>query len=103
MSFHAAGGNVGDTCRIPLPRWVHDVGETNPDIYFTDSSGHRNMECLSLGCDQEPLFHGRTPLDLYHDFIEAFAEGFQDLFGESTSVLCRSHQLCSAWAGPSVL
>jgi hypothetical protein len=21
MSFHAAGGNVGDTCKIPLPRW----------------------------------------------------------------------------------
>jgi beta-amylase len=20
MSFHAAGGNVGDTCKIPLPR-----------------------------------------------------------------------------------
>lgn len=22
MSFHAAGGNVGDTCKIPLPHWV---------------------------------------------------------------------------------
>jgi len=22
MSFHAAGGNVGDTCNISLPRWV---------------------------------------------------------------------------------
>lgn len=22
MSFHAAGGNVGDTCKITLPRWV---------------------------------------------------------------------------------
>lgn len=82
MSFHAAGGNVGDTCRISLPRWVHRVGETNPDIYYTDSSGHRNRECISLGCDQEPLFDGRTPLDIYRDFIEAFAEGFQDLFGE---------------------
>jgi hypothetical protein len=25
MSFHAAGGNVGDTCKIPLPRWVLEV------------------------------------------------------------------------------
>lgn len=27
MSFHAAGGNVGDTCKIPLPKWVHEIGE----------------------------------------------------------------------------
>ena len=25
MSFHAAGGNVGDTCNIPLPHWVVEV------------------------------------------------------------------------------
>ncbi|KAK9828277.1 hypothetical protein WJX74_006952 [Apatococcus lobatus] len=81
MSFHAAGGNVGDTCRISLPRWVHRVGEANPDIYYTDIAGHRNRECISLGCDQEALFDGRTPLDIYRDFIEAFADGFQDLFG----------------------
>ena len=36
MSFHAAGGNVGDTCHITLPQWVLDVGEQNPDIFYTD-------------------------------------------------------------------
>lgn len=25
MSFHAAGGNVGDTCKIALPKWVLEV------------------------------------------------------------------------------
>jgi len=41
MSFHAAGGNVGDTCKIPLPKWVVDIGERNPDIFYTDKQMHR--------------------------------------------------------------
>lgn len=41
MSFHAAGGNVGDTCKIPLPKWVLDIGERNPDIFYTDKQMHR--------------------------------------------------------------
>lgn len=81
MSFHAAGGNVGDTCKILLPKWVLDVGEEDPDIYFTDKSGHRNKECLSLGCAEEPLFYGRSPVEMYHDFVAAFADKFQHLFG----------------------
>lgn len=46
-------------------------------------AGTRNKECLSLGCDSEPLFSGRTPLDLYKGFIEAFADNFDYLFGEA--------------------
>ena len=57
------------------------MGEANPDIYYTDRAGVRNRECLSLGCDREPLFAGRSPLDLYKGFVEAFADTFQDLFG----------------------
>ncbi|PNW83114.1 hypothetical protein CHLRE_06g307150v5 [Chlamydomonas reinhardtii] len=81
MSFHAAGGNVGDTCKIPLPKWVLEIGERNPDIFYTDKAGHRNRECLSLGCDEVPLFWGRTPVLMYRDFINAFADKFQHLFG----------------------
>ena len=81
MSFHAAGGNVGDTCKIPLPSWVLAVGERNPDVFFTDKAGVRNRECLSLGCDMQPLFHGRSPLAMYRDFIEAFADEFAYMFG----------------------
>lgn len=94
MSFHAAGGNVGDTCRIPLPKWVLDVGETNPDIFYTDKAGHRNRECLSLGCDDEPLFWGRTPVDMYADFVEAFVEKFQPLFGEAREGPGRGAVVC---------
>eukprot|EP00798_Chlamydomonas_sp_ICE-L_P013265 gene13265-19105_t len=81
MSFHAAGGNVGDTCKMPLPNWVLEVGEQNPEIFYTDKSGHRNKECLSLGCDQEALFSGRTPVQMYVDFVDAFADKFEHLFG----------------------
>jgi beta-amylase len=82
MSFHAAGGNVGDTCKIPLPKWVVDIGERNPDIFYTDKQMHRNKECLSLGCDGVPLFWGRTPVDMYGDFVDAFADAFDYLFGK---------------------
>ena len=57
------------------------MGDANPDIYYTDRAGVRNRECLSLGCDREPLFGGRSPVDLYRGFIEAFADNFEYLFG----------------------
>lgn len=82
MSFHAAGGNVGDTCHITLPQWVLDVGDANPDIFYTDKEGFRNRECLSLGCDEEALFAGRTPIDIYRDFMAAFADTFRPMLGE---------------------
>jgi len=82
MSFHAAGGNVGDTCQISLPQWVMDIGEDDPDIWYTDMGGMRNRECLSLGCDELSIFHGRTPVQMYHDFISAFSDNFHSLFGD---------------------
>ncbi len=57
------------------------IGEENPDIFFTDKAGYRNRECLSLGCDDEPLLAGRTPVEVYSDFIEAFSDSFDRMFG----------------------
>ena len=69
-------------------RWVQAVGEANPDIYYTDRAGVRNRECLSLGCDRVPLFEGgKTPLDVYKGFVEAFADTFQDMFGAHARLL----------------
>ena len=82
MSFHAAGGNVGDTCKIPLPRWVLEIGDQNKEIFYTDKSGYRNREWLSLGCDEVPIFWGRSPVQVYTNFIDAFCDRFQHLFGE---------------------
>jgi beta-amylase len=64
MSFHSAGFNVGDTCKIELPAWVLQIGQENPDIFYTDSSGVRNRECLSTGCLEEPVLAGRSPLEV---------------------------------------
>ncbi|PNX81319.1 beta-amylase-like protein, partial [Trifolium pratense] len=64
MSFHQCGGNVGDSVFIPLPKWVLEVGESNPDIFYTNRSGLRNKECISLGVDNKPFFNGRTPVQV---------------------------------------
>ncbi|KAL2524618.1 Beta-amylase 5 [Abeliophyllum distichum] len=60
MSFHQCGGNVGDAVYIPIPDWVLAVGEQDPDIFYTNRSGTRDKEYLSLGVDNLPLFGGRT-------------------------------------------
>ncbi|KAE8661852.1 Beta-amylase 3 [Hibiscus syriacus] len=53
MSFHQCGGNVGDSCSIPLPPWVLQEISKNSDLVYTDKSGRRNPEYISLGCDSE--------------------------------------------------
>lgn len=83
MSFHAAGGNVGDTCTIPLPAWVYDAAELDPDIFYTDAGGYRNPEYISLGCDDVPCLFGRSPVQAYTDFITAFVDEFFDLMGHN--------------------
>lgn len=86
LSFHACGGNVGDTAHIPLPPWVLRCGENDPDIYFTDrprggSQGQRNREYLSFWADDAlGVLSGRSPMQCYEDFMTSFRENFvQDL------------------------
>lgn len=64
MSFHQCGGNVGDDAYIPLPQWVRDVGKENPDIFFTNCKGKRNLECLTWGVDDERVLRGRTAVEV---------------------------------------
>lgn len=64
MSFHQCGGNVGDEVTIPIPQWVLGIGDTNPDIFYTNRKDNRNIECLTLGVDHQPLFHGRTAVEV---------------------------------------
>ncbi|KAL1059759.1 hypothetical protein V6Z11_1Z009900 [Gossypium hirsutum] len=82
MSFHQCGGNVGDEVTIPIPQWVLDIGEANPDIFYTDREGDRNKEYLTLGVDHLPLFHGRTAVQVYGDYMKSFKETMADLIGE---------------------
>nr|XP_048334059.1 beta-amylase 2, chloroplastic isoform X2 [Ziziphus jujuba var. spinosa] len=71
MSFHECGGNIGDDVHIPLPGWVTEIGQSNPDIYFTDREGRRNSECLSWGIDQ-----------VYFDYMRSFRVEFDEFFEE---------------------
>ncbi|XP_042505048.1 beta-amylase 3, chloroplastic-like [Macadamia integrifolia] len=81
MSFHQCGGNVGDSCSIPLPPWVLEEVSKNPDLVYTDRSGRRNPEYISLGCDSLPLLKGRTPIQAYSDFMRSFRDMFKDYLG----------------------
>eukprot|EP00245_Coleochaete_scutata_P005584 TRINITY_DN19248_c0_g1_i1.p1 TRINITY_DN19248_c0_g1~~TRINITY_DN19248_c0_g1_i1.p1 ORF type:complete len:656 (+),score=81.79 TRINITY_DN19248_c0_g1_i1:376-2343(+) len=81
MSFHACGGNVNDTYSIPLPPWVLEIGQRDMSIFYTDKGGYRNTECLSLWCDQEPVLAGRSPIQVYTDFMESFKEALGEDLG----------------------
>ncbi|XXG90691.1 hypothetical protein AAC387_Pa12g2396 [Persea americana] len=83
MSFHQCGGNVGDSCTIPLPRWVVEEMERDGDLAYTDQWGRRNYEYVSLGCDTLPLLKGRTPIQCYSDYMRAFRDNFKHLLGET--------------------
>ncbi|KAI4327213.1 hypothetical protein L6164_019701 [Bauhinia variegata] len=81
MSFHQCGGNVGDSCSIPLPPWVLEEISKNPDLVYTDRSGRRNPEYISLGCDSLPVLRGRTPIQVYSDYMRSFRDRFRDYLG----------------------
>ncbi|XP_074317633.1 beta-amylase 3, chloroplastic-like [Silene latifolia] len=83
MSFHQCGGNVGDSCSIPLPPWVLEEIIKNPDLVYTDKSGRRNSEYISLGCDALPLLRGRTPIQVYSDFMRSFRDRFREHMGRT--------------------
>eukprot|EP00253_Pinus_taeda_P016413 PITA_16413 len=82
MAFHQCGGNVGDTRNIPLPGWVLEEVERNPDLVYTDKAGRRNKEYISLGCDTLPLLKGRTPIQVYADYMRSFRDAFRDMLGK---------------------
>ncbi|OAY64590.1 Beta-amylase 1, chloroplastic [Ananas comosus] len=83
MSFHQCGGNVGDSVTIPLPRWVVEEMEKDPDLCYTDQWGRRNYEYVSLGCDTLPVLKGRSPVQCYADFMRAFRDRFADFLGST--------------------
>jgi len=83
MSFHKCGGNVGDECDIPLPPFVTEVGQENDDIYYKDYNGKPDVEYINLGADHEAIFGGRTPLDMYKDFMTAFQSALKDEIGDT--------------------
>eukprot|EP00928_Gymnodinium_smaydae_P098960 TRINITY_DN9321_c0_g1_i1.p1 TRINITY_DN9321_c0_g1~~TRINITY_DN9321_c0_g1_i1.p1 ORF type:complete len:451 (+),score=90.83 TRINITY_DN9321_c0_g1_i1:49-1353(+) len=77
-SFHQCGGNVGDTCNIPVPSFVSNA----PGIWYKDQNGNEDKEYISLFADNVSVA-GRTPLDMYNDWFSAFASAFADDLGKT--------------------
>eukprot|EP00898_Chlorokybus_atmophyticus_P005643 jgi/Chlat1/607/Chrsp103S00957 len=105
MSFHAGGGNVGDgSTDIPLPPWVLAAGEELGDeVFYTDKKGGRDHECLSLGCDHEPVLAGRTPIEVYVDFVKEFKAQCEakDLWGSVVKEICMGTGPCGELRFPA--
>mmetsp|Transcript_160610 Transcript_160610/g.510916 ORF Transcript_160610/g.510916 Transcript_160610/m.510916 type:complete len:554 (+) Transcript_160610:99-1760(+) len=82
-SFHQCGGNVGDSCNILLPDFVLKAD----DIWYRDSYGNDDREYISLFADEVPV-GGRTPVQMYQDWMAAFASEFShDLGGLISEVM----------------
>ena len=54
MSFHACGANVGDVLEIPLPEWVLEAGDMDPDLFFTDQYGTAIQSVYRFGQTTRP-------------------------------------------------
>lgn len=69
--------------KILLPKWVSQIGEANPNIYFAGRSGQNYKDCLSLGVDDLPVLNGKTPAQVYQEFCENFKSTFSAFMGST--------------------
>lgn len=73
MSFHQCGGNVGDTCDIPIPSWIWNhyssAGLSPSDLKYKSEYGNESVETVSLWSDSYVLSE-------YQEFMEAFETHF---------------------------
>ncbi|KAG0493967.1 hypothetical protein HPP92_004961 [Vanilla planifolia] len=81
MAFHQCGSRPGDPCWIPLPRWVLEEMDAEPNLAYTDRIGQRSKEYISLSCDNLPVLNGRSPIQAYSDFMRSFRDNFKDFLG----------------------
>ncbi|GLT59650.1 hypothetical protein SLA2020_324580 [Shorea laevis] len=69
--------------KIPLPNWMTQIGESQPDMFFTDRSGQRYKDCLSLAVDDLAILNGKTPIQVYQEFCESFKSTFSSFLGST--------------------
>lgn len=72
--------------KIPLPKWVMEIGKSQSSIFFTDRSGKQYQECLSLAVDDLTVLNGKTPIQVYQDFCENFKSTFSTFIGSTITV-----------------
>nr|DAD23227.1 TPA_asm: hypothetical protein HUJ06_024690 [Nelumbo nucifera] len=100
MSFHQCGGNVGDLVNISLPQWVLHIGESDPDIFYTNQSGTRNKEYLTIGVYSDYMKSFRKNMS---DFLEAGL--FTDIevgLGPSGELRYPSYPQNQGWVFPGI-
>jgi beta-amylase len=75
LSFHQCGGNVGDECYFPIPKWIWSkyvgkpgVTDSN-SIKYTSEYGHTTEEVVSVWAT-------RYVIDDYERFIKEFQKHF---------------------------
>ncbi|KAK4601222.1 hypothetical protein RGQ29_010691 [Quercus rubra] len=81
MAFHQCATGPDDPHWIPLPLWVLQAIDKDPDLAYSDRFGRRNMEYISLGCDILPVLRGRSPIQAYTDFMRNFRDTFRPFLG----------------------
>lgn len=60
--------------------------QKDPDLAFSDRFGRRNTEYISLGCDILPVLRGRSPIQVYADFMRDFRDTFRPFLGTIITV-----------------
>lgn len=76
MSFHQCGGNVGDTCNIPIPGWIwNHYSVPSSDLRYKSEQGNESWETVSLWADS-------LVLGEYQEFMEAFESHFSYMAGD---------------------
>ncbi|KAH7550088.1 hypothetical protein JRO89_XS13G0133200 [Xanthoceras sorbifolium] len=73
--------SLGLDQKIPLPLWVLEEIDRDPDLAYSDRFGRRNMEYISLGCDILPVLRGRSPIQAYTDLMRNFRDTFRPFLG----------------------
>ncbi|KAL2342646.1 hypothetical protein Fmac_003931 [Flemingia macrophylla] len=81
LAFHQHGTGPDDPNWIPLPLWVLDEIQKDVELAYCDRFGRRNIEYVSLGCDILPVLCGRSPIQVYADFMRDFRDNFRTLLG----------------------
>eukprot|EP00871_Galdieria_phlegrea_P002121 jgi/Galph1/290/GphlegSOOS_G5129.1 len=100
LSFHTCGESEGDEVVIQLPSFVRQVANYHPFVFYTDENGMQSFECLGLSADNAKIFPDkgniacRSALDMYEDFMNAFAQEFGNL-------LCKHIVQIQVSMGPS--
>lgn len=81
VRIESSSGNGVSSVRIALPQWVLEEMDEEPNIAYSDRFGRRNGEYISLGCDILPVFHERSPIQAYADYMRNFRDTFRPFLG----------------------